>query len=160
MQNKDNKIYGLVLEISGSTFLSIQLASSLEQAVAFAKVEFSEVTKKPITVGCKIGLFVIKDSKELISDNERYRKEISNIGIRREGKIPPGLNRAVKRLTKTEDNVVELIEIKQKEPKKKKEKNKIMERIIKTKDIGLLEKHRKSLTKNDIKYIESILLDK
>jgi len=144
------KVYGLLLEAKEQVFLSIQLATSLEEAFALAKIEYETLnpTMKGLNnpfLGAKIWLFTIKTAKDLL-----------------EGNTPmPKIPMALKRFKVEEEPVQKEQEIQKEMIKTIKEssgikfnKNYLMKKIIETKDLRSLENNKDLLTKNDIKYIK------
>jgi hypothetical protein len=143
------RIYGLVLEAKDQVFLSVQLAASLEDAFALAKLEYETLnpTKRGLDnplLGAKIWLFTIKTAKDLL-----------------EGNIPiPKMPITLKEQNNTK-NTIEEQEIQKEMIKTIKEsngikfnKNYLMKTIIENSDLRSLQNNKDLLTKNDIKYIE------
>ena len=136
------KVYGLLLEAKDQIFLSIQYASSLEDAFTLAKIEYetlnptSQGLNNPL-MGSKIWLFSIKSVTDLVR-----------------GIIPmPKSPMKFKRLNMRDENSQSVIENKEEEkeviPVKDKEssglkfnKNYLMKKIIETKDFRSLENNK------------------
>ena len=168
MENKEpikDKIYGMILEANGVMFLSVQMGASMEEAFTYAKLELIEVSTKPLTGGIKIGLFAVRTINELINDKETYQNRLilAQAKLKEGTKMPNGLTEAVTALS----------EVKKKEKEVKKneivtapvseeaqKKNRLIHKIIKTKDLELFKKSKEILTQNEIKYINGFLLDK
>lgn len=152
---KQYKIFGLLLEVRDTVFLSVQYASSLEEAFAQAKLEFYKIN--PLVknsaignlLGSKIGLFTIKSIKELTEENETfYSRRVAYEKIEEENKKNPSIKKFIKQPTEM-DNVKKVDPI-QLELEKK---NQLMRLIIVQKDKDLFEKNKDLFTDSESQYI-------
>jgi len=145
------KVYSLLLEAKDQVFLSIQYASSLEEAFIMAKLEYEQLnpTKTGVNnpfLGSKIWLFTIKSVADLVN------------GVVKVPKAPMKFKRLILEDEKKENEVQKVITETIKENLDiKKNKNNLMQKIIKEKDKELLNQSKELLTQNDIKYIEETL---
>lgn len=131
----NTKLYCLVVEGREYTSLSVQLATSLEEAFFLAKRDF--VSKNPHLeeklIGAKIGLFEVKELPELFFGSNLGNLTSPSIGIKKiEKQYQP-------------------IEIKKDE---KSEKNKFIKFLIDNQNTEILEKNKNLFTKNEIKYVQ------
>ena len=131
----NKKIYSLIIEGVNYTFLSIQLAGSLEEAFILAQKEF--INKNPDSVekmiGAKIGLFEIKEIPELF--------------------FGPNVNNMIKSLENNKQTILSRQKILQ--PNRKineiSEKNKLMQSIVNNDD---LEKNKNLFNESEFKYLK------
>ena len=131
----NKKIYSLIIEGVKYTFLSIQLAGSLEEAFILAQKEF--INKNPDSVekmiGAKIGLFEIKEIPELF--------------------FGPNVNNMIKSLESNKQTILSRQKILQ--PNRKineiSEKNKLMQSIVNNDD---LEKNKNLFNESEFKYLK------
>jgi len=174
LNNNDGyKIYALLIKNRSSTFLSVQYATSLEDAYVLAKIEFAEQNPeeamKGIMEGATIVLFTHKVMADMVRENEKGTRIMENLNspigdipeifkemieqqsvsaIKLTGAEADELKKKLesfgigKELFKKEETIVE-----------KETTNDLMLKIIKNKDISLLEKNKKKFTKAEIKYI-------
>ena len=169
MTTNNLKIYSLLLEIRDSTFLSVQMAPSMEEAFAQAKLEFQMIHPSfginESMSGIKIGLFLFKTEKELIEEHEDFiqkRKEFDKMQKEEWGEILFGEHR--KAPAKKHKPVMSLdkevkVKIPDTEETLKKQKNLLMKEIIENKDFQLFEMNKKVLSNSEIKYIEARILE-
>lgn len=152
------KVYSLLLEAKEQIFLSIQYASSLEDAFAMAKLEYEKLnpTKQGLNnpmIGSKIWLFTIKSVTDLVSGViPTPRMPMKFRRLRTEN-----MNSEIPEENKENEIQKEIVETIKKNIDDKKDKNSLMLKIIKDKDKELLKQSKELLTRNDIKYIEDIL---
>lgn len=151
---QSKKIYSLVLESKDQVFLSTQLAESLEEAFALANIEFTKTNPLLSKIlpfnGSKIWLFNIKTIPELIGTKEIKKGEVKNIYKRMIGNPIEDINEDEAKIVK---EIIESIN----NPVTNEghlDKNKVMQDIIKNKDIDLLKEHKDLFTKNEIRYIK------
>lgn len=149
MENKDYKIYSMLLEIRETFFLSIQYATSLEQAFNQAKLEFLRINP-PVSgvdnslLGSKIGLFTIKNIDQLIHENKVYDdRQLQKIALRH--------HKIEKKEEKKE--IKKPVEIKKVQLSQDDVKNMIMKEIITKKDKKILEEHKQLFNDNEIQYL-------
>jgi hypothetical protein len=152
---REDKVYALFLETKGMTFLSVQLAVSLEEAFSLAKMEFvrtsnamGEPKRGRGIAGAKIGLFTIKAIDDLMEETEEFRQAYGEakdiIRGRKNDKI---VSEAMKRISTPMAKAVEPTV----------DKNKLMKEIIETKDKGLYELNRSKFSKQEQAYIRAQL---
>lgn len=146
----NDKVYALMLEGEDLKYMSLQYASSLEEAYTLAKLEFEKDNPKMTGINnpllaSKIGLFTIKTINKLLVTN----RDLSEIKI----------NKRIKKIDIEEleetKNFKKIATIVKKKITKKEEKNKLIEEIIKKKDLKVLEKSKDLLTLNEYKYVMS-----
>jgi len=147
------KVYSLLLEAKEQIFLSIQYASSLEDAFAMAKLEYEKLnpTKQGLNnplIGSKIWLFTIKSVTDLIHGVVPIPREPMKFKRLKMDDIKKEQPIEEKEIQK------EMIETIKKSSGIKFNKNYLMKTIIETKDLRSLENNKDLLTKNDIKYIK------
>lgn len=134
------KIYSLIIEGKEYTFLSTQLARSLEEAFAFAKNDF--IRKNPNLeermLGAKIGLFEIKELSELFFESGFAKENIFQ-------KVKADNKEGEKLETKNKDNPND-------------QKNKFLKFIIDSKSTEILNKNKNLFTDNEIKYVQDKIL--
>ncbi len=149
------KVYGMLLEIRETLFLSIQYARSLEEAFNQAKLEF--IRLNPPTVdgdnslfGVKIGIFSIKNLNEMVHENKIYsEKRLQNIALKHK-----------KVEEKIEKQIRKPVEIKRVELKPEEIKNIIMREIVTRKDPEMLEKNKHMFNDNEMQYLKDKLKNK
>lgn len=150
MENKpkENNVYAMLLEVRDALFLSVQYASSLEEAFNQAKLEFHRLNPQPSgfdnsMLGMKIGLFSFKTFNQMISENKNYHeRKLKRISLKKE--------KIVEKVEPRKDVEIKKVEFSQEEVK-----NMIMAEIIAKKDRKLLREYKELLTENDLKYIEN-----
>lgn len=158
MKNKktvSKKVYGLLLEMQNTIFLSVQYAYSLEEATTRAKREYITQVKKgqqpPGSLyGARISLFVFKELEDLVFE-EPEPIEVADTtssfpldeGINLTPSIPMPVIKAPEELKvlPTEDV----------------DKNVLMTEIIKNKDVEKFEKNKKLFTTSERKYLREQL---
>jgi hypothetical protein len=144
----------MLIEARDVIYLSIQYASSLEEAFVQAKAEYMRINhisgdNNPLA-GAKIGLFSMKTINEIISENKDFKKDISKKGeegfiLRKDDELvaPPTLN----------VNNAEPTHVVVKKEDLAMTKNELMKNIIERKDLGLLEENKVLFSENERKYI-------
>ena len=159
------KVFALVIEANGTVFLSIQNASSLEEAFSLAKIEFEKTNPQlagtNALVGGKIGLFTSKTVDEIVKEgftkneriNEFLKKEQDN--IRNFGKMlknikPLPLKPIETPIPPKQDAQLDPGDV----------KNILMGLIVKNKDIEKFQENKKMFTKSECKYIEEKIMKK
>lgn len=142
----EGKIYSLFIETKSVTFLSVQYATSLEEAFSQAKLEFVKTldgleANKKITslAGAKIGLFTIKTVKDMMEESENFQKVIENV-VAQSAQV---------------EREVESVPIGPVAPQN--DKNRLMKEIIETKDVGLYKLNRSQFSKQEQAYIRAQL---
>jgi hypothetical protein len=157
------KVYGLVLEAKEQIFLSIQYATSLEDAFGMAKLEYEKINPARSGInnpflGSKIWLFTIKSVTDLVEGKvtlpkppmqfKRLKLEDANT----EGSV----------VDKEKENHIqkEMINVIKKGNEVKNTKNKLMKKIIDEKDMTLFEQNKDLFTPHDIQYIQDNLKKK
>lgn len=171
MQNNDirkeiePKVYGLLLESMDTVFLSLQHAYSLEEAFVLAKLEYEKQNPQrtgPLNplMGAKIGLFSIKTIKELTQPSEldKIIKKLPRI-------LNPVPNPDAENIIRTFTGPTYTLGNNKKSSSKlsltEKEKNSLMRKIIKGKDIKMFKKNKGVFNSEEIKYLgEKLKLDK
>jgi len=155
MINK-NKVYALLIEAPEAIFLSSQYASSLEEALVMAKIEYGNINHlgniEPLA-NSKISLFAIKTITKLMEDNKEFKKKVSLINN-------------IEKNTSKETSIAVIEPIQTPTPVlkelskevKKLDKNLLMKEIIEKKDIVAFKENKKIFSKNEQKYIEERLL--
>jgi hypothetical protein len=140
------KVYALLVEAREVSFLSVQYAASLEEALVLAKREFEK--SNPIRsginnplIGSKIGLFTIKDVDELVMERESYFEDLKTSKQAKEK--GDWYEKEVSSVKKAEK--VELT------------KSELMREIINKKDFALFELKKKTFTVAERKYIQTHL---
>ena len=137
----NTRIYTLLIEGDKYTFLSTQLAQSLEEAYALAKNDF--IKKNPNNVdamfGAKIGLFEIKKIHELFFGVENKQ-----------------LIDSIEEFKKAEDRGCDLTQSSTKKIEIS-EKNKLMKFILDSKNKEIFEKNKNLFTETEVKYISDKL---
>lgn len=136
------KVYSLLIEGQSYTFLSIQLAKSLEEAFVLARSEFTakniKTQNQELMVGAKISLFEIKEISELFLGTDFSNQKVNSLDQEKQ---------------KIEKNVSNLVQ-----PKKKQddlsEKNKLIKFIIDGNSKEIFEKNKNLFTQNEIEYIQ------
>lgn len=158
----NDKIYALIIESGEVTFLSVQCASSLEEAFTLARMEYARMTMvtkgneqpKSLT-GAKIGLFTIKEFDDIKREVAEFRKVRVNIKkkfqevAQQEAAEPP----------KVVDKPA-IVKPSKKTPKKEnagQKKNNLMKKIIKDKNLRLFQKNKSEFTGAEIEYIQAQL---
>lgn len=154
MENKGTKlyrVYGMLLEIRDTFFLSIQYATSLEEAFNQAKLEFHRLNP-PVAgtdnslLGAKIGLFTIKEVDALVHENKVFKeRQLERIALKH------------KKVEQQEEKV----KIESKKPVEVKKmqldpgdvKNLIMKEIVTKKDKKLLELHKALFNTYETQYL-------
>lgn len=152
----NRKVYALLIEARDAIFLSAQYATSLEQALAQAKKEYQRINHLPDMTGldgAKIGLFTIKTVNELVDENKNFKEDLSKL----EGILPMVVNPIPINKTKITINpeIEQLIEASKKDTPEN--KNKLMKKIINSKDFKMFEENKELFSKNEVKYIEEHL---
>lgn len=155
MENKEQnkKVYGMLLEIRDTFFLSVQYAESLEEAVSQAKLEFFRINKSKdnsVLLGLKVGLYTIKNAKDLVQEHITYNdKDLQKIVLK---------HQKVERQEQKE--IKKPVEIKKVELSPIDVKNMIMREIVLKKDKKILEQHKDLFNENDIQYLTEKLESK
>lgn len=150
-EEKVYKVYGMLLEIRETFFLSIQYAKSLEEAFNQAKLEFHRLNP-PVEgadnslLGAKIGLFAIKDVGQMIHENKVYNeRQLERIALKH------------RKAEKKEELIKEPkkpVEIKKVQLDPADVKNMIMREIVNKKDKKMLEEHKELFNDNEKKYLK------
>ena len=157
------KVYGLILESRETVFLSIQYAYSLEEAFILAKLEFERLnpSRKGINnplIGSKIGLFTVKTIEELTSPENMFNN-VENLEKREAAEIFKGISELISAqgvptpLNNPPEKKVEPPPVVSPE----KEKNTLMQQIIKSKDTVMFEKHKGLFSKAEKAYLRGHL---
>ena len=142
-------VYSLLLEYPESSFLSIQYAYSLEEAIYKAKEEYYRVQKNILgnsfreTYAPKLSLFTSRSLKEIVGDSETTDKifeHYKKLQERKKEKAKVNKNSQIK-----SDKV------------RSKNNNALMKEIIDKRDSKLLQENIKKLSKNEVLYIKSRL---
>lgn len=170
------KVYGLVLEAKEQIFLSIQYATSLEDAFAMAKLEYEKLNPLRVGInnpfnGSKIWLFTIKSVTDLVEGKvalPRTPMQFKRLKIEeartRINKMLDGVNTegSVVDTEKEKENHIqkEMINVIKKGNEVKNTKNKLMKKIIDEKDMGLFEQNKDLFTPHDVQYIQDSLKKK
>jgi len=146
---KECQVYGMLLEVKETIFLSIQYASSLEEAFLLAKFEFEKMNIGKSGAGAKISLFTLKTIKELYEDQSTLDSRI----IEQKAKEIEASLKWVKAIEKfpglseekpTEEPIV---------APKEDSKNVLMNKIVETKDKEMFEKNKARFTKHERRYL-------
>lgn len=154
MENKGEKLYraySMLLEIRDTLFLSIQYATSLEEAFNQAKLEFHRLNPPAAGVdnsliGAKIGLFTIKSFDQMVHENKVYKeRQLERIALKHR-KVEQRAQLPIKEIKKP-------VEIKKVQLDPAEVKNIIMKEIITKKDKKLLALHKTLFNTNEIKYL-------
>lgn len=159
--NKENRVYGLILEIQTTLFLSVQYASCLEEAFALAKLDFERMNpvKNIINVGnqfqtAKIGLFMSKTFDQLVDEHTAFINH-------KDLKTKPT---AIKEFLPTPEEVMGKINKLEEDDKKQQLekdpvflKNILMKEIIEKKDKKELKKNKDKLTIAEYRYIKQLI---
>lgn len=154
MENKDRKIYSMLIEIRDTFFLSMQYAASLEEALNQAKLEFIRINpptpgNENSLMGLKIGLFTIKKMDELIHESDIYdEKQLEKIVLK---------HQRVEKLETKEKEIKKPVEIKKVELTKEEVKNIIMKEIIRKKDKVMFEKNKELFNTYETQYLTEAL---
>jgi hypothetical protein len=149
------KVYGLIIENADSMFLSVQYAYSLEDAFAMAKLEFQKQNLSKLgflntSIGSKIGLFAVKELKDLLVDPKIIRNNLEE--------KKNGLAKIFE--TFSEQEKIKTVETKKEEDtisKKEKDqttRSKLMKRIIEEKNKKLFDLTKLMFSKAECQYIE------
>jgi hypothetical protein len=147
-EKKGHKIYAMLLEIGDTFFLTVQYASSLEEAFNQAKLEFSrlnpsDIETKNALLSSKIGLFGIKSINEMLHENKVYNeKKLERIAMKH--------HKAEQRELKAPKQKVE---IKKVELSKEEIKNMIMKEIVIRKDKVMFESHKELFNDYERQYL-------
>lgn len=154
MENKDKitlKLYGMLLEIKDTYFLSMQYAKSLEDAINQAKLEFIKINP-PVPgaenslIGLKLGLYTIKTIDTLMHESKTYDfKRLRKVPLTQPKPIimdesvkEPSLEAPIKKI---EISPAEI-------------KNMIMKEIMDKKDMKMLEQNKNIFNDNEVKYMK------
>ena len=158
MQNNQKKVYALLVEFGETSFLSVQLATCLEDAFVMAKFEFEKQNLSKLgigspLIGAKIGLFTIKTVKELTeNDIKKSIQEMrSKLDIEKKS-LEKAFDEFAKRDTIMQP--VKDLPIKKESESPAEEKNRLMKQIIDKKDKNLFEISKSLFSKNECRYIE------
>jgi len=142
---KKNKIYSMLLENNYNLFLSIQYASSLEEAYTLAQEEFKHGVSSVIEHnmaddfgGVKMLLYTTKERNELVETKKEFNTYDNNRSF---------INPPIKIEEQKSNNV----------NSKNDDKNKLMKSIIESRNIDEFEKNKDKFNKNEIKYIKEQL---
>lgn len=157
----NKKIYSLLVEGRDYTFLSVQLAESLEEAFILAKKEFFKKSpgSEESMLGARIGLFEIKEIPELFFgqdiqqaiNSSDIRQVVSAIDELKKGEVQKNgelRNQDIKKkldVKPSEGMTQEMRSL---------EKNKFIKFLIDNKNTEILEKNKNLFTENEIKYIQ------
>jgi hypothetical protein len=162
MKKTTDNVYAVIIEAGDATFLSLQLASSLEEAFAMARMEFARSTTmvskgntplRAIT-GAKIGLFTIKSFSELTREATEFREVNKRVMAPEAAETPmqePVLPSLQPAETKQESPTVET---------EQQKKNALMKKILNTNDVKMFLENKKQFTKNEKAYIKAQLIKK
>ena len=171
MENKEKKVFGLLLESLQTMFLSIQYAENLEEAYALAKNEFSRMNPSLVKNGvpvslaeAKIGLFTIKTMNELISNNiqinqnDNIVKNTISKNVIEELPIVKDLKELGEIFNSFSDSEKEKSEQNKKQKlTPEEEKNLLMKKIIDNKDKQLFKEKKSMFSKPECAYLKSFL---
>jgi len=159
-RNKNTKlvelqVYAILLETDETSFITLHSGFSLEDAIIKAKIEFlnvqtnivnEEFAQKQLST-LKVGLFTMKDFSELKEDVYQERKsDVTN------KKIISAIEK-----TKNLKPIIINDETRKRKMKMKKpisKSNLLMMKIIKNKDLKLLDMHKRDFTKAEIQYLK------
>lgn len=127
------KLFGIVFSSKGGVSLSMVTAYSLEEAHHRAIVDLKKQFPSVDFKESKIVMYLVKDIAEILEGFviEEERPEVASVPI-----LPK------------EKTIVELLET-----GKSKFKNELMQKIVKGKDIDLLEKNKNSFSDAEYKYL-------
>lgn len=160
INNTKVNVYGLLLGLRDSSFLSIQLAPSLETAFAQARLEFQLANpnlfvKETWAHGITIDLFLFKSIEKLTEENITFKERLYKYN-HREKEIE---KKRIPAISMVPGEVLPLPDIKEYDMDAikevvKREKNLLMKEIIENKDLALLDKNKKILSPAEIKYIK------
>jgi len=160
-RNKNTKlvelqVYAILLETDETSFITLHSGFSLEDAIIKAKIEFlnvqtnivnEEFAQKQLST-LKVGLFTMKDFSELKEDRnyktEGYddtKERLKNALEKAKNLKPIIINDETRRR-----------KMKMKKPISK--SNLLMMKIIKNKDLKLLDMHKRDFTKAEIQYLK------
>ena len=158
MSSREGQIYSLFVETKGVTFLSVQYATSLEEAFAQAKLEFVKTIEKTgagkratSLAGAKIGLFTIKTVADMMKEADDFNE------------AKDAMERQSEQLEKDviliEESLKKIIHTRNEPDREEKvhNKNRLMKEIIETKDKGLYILNRSQFTKQEQAYIRAQL---
>jgi hypothetical protein len=148
------KIYSLVLENKDTSFLSIQVSHSLEEAYLLAKLEFEKLNiNKPRfhgkMEGAKIGMFTTRLLEEIVMiDNALH-------GINGSIEIEEEHLKEMEEIIKSieTDKVVEKPPTKEQVKNPVTEKNQLMKQVIESKDIEIFNKFKGRFSRAEREYI-------
>lgn len=150
MLENRKKLYSLLLESKEIIFLSMQYASSLEEAATLAKLEYMRIhhLSEDSLAGAKIGLYTIKTINEIVKES----KNLNNI---KQGMVS---------IARREGNAIfsplaPVEEVKEEPVDKSAEtiKNELMAKIIGEKNIQLYKDNKEVFTKSERLYLEDKL---
>lgn len=144
-KNKEYKIYGMLLEVRDTFFLSIQYAISLEEAFSQAKLEFLRLNPPTSSIenslmGSKISLFTIKNIDQVIHEHKVFNNRQLEKIVLKQKKIEMKENKKkveIKKIQITQEEI----------------KNMIMKEIVIKKDKNLLKQHKELFNENEKKYL-------
>jgi len=143
----EQAVYSLLLEYPESSFLSIQYAYSLEEAMYQAKEEYCELQKKILgnsfreTYAPKLSLFASKSLDGLVNDSEMRDKMFEHYNKMQKAKKVIKKDDIKKRIKSDKVGL--------------KNNNDLMKEIIEKKDLELLKKNIKVLSDSETLYIKS-----
>ena len=153
----NKKIYSLLVEGMDYTFLSVQLAGSLEEAFVLAKKDFFKKSpgSEGSMLGARIGLFEIKEIPELFfgqevqhaiksSDIQQVIKSFRELEKNKSQKNEEFKNQDIKKELKVR-SLTEDVSY---------QKNKFIKFLIDNKNTEILEKNKDLFSENEIKYIK------
>lgn len=149
MQSKliEAKVYAILMETSKISYLSAQMAHSLEEAASKATKEFYKINKQLIneesSPEIKIGMYTIRTIEELET-----------------GKLKLAVKEDSKEFDSLLNEFKEVLDEPKKEPRVEtavEKKNRLMKTIIDTRDKFMLEANKENLTKEEYKYLRELL---
>ena len=148
------KVYGMLLEVGNTLFLSVQYAGTLEEAISQAKIEFSRLNppQNGKIEGFKITLFSFKDFEELIIENRNY-KDIKLARIEQ----TVHKHHKIAHEEKKEKVKKPPVEVKKIAADPKMLKNILMKEIIEKKDLEMFKRNKKLFTAPEAKFLKAKL---
>lgn len=159
---KQYKIYGLIIEVRDTVFLSVQYASCLEEAFAQAKLEFQKVNpllRSKVSInGAKIGLFTIKSVQELSEENFNFNINREAYDKIEQEEMKKSSNNSVKspsieKFLKPKEVMEKIAQLANGQNQDIENKNKLMKLIISQKNKELFEKNKSIFTANETQYL-------